>query len=63
MADCPETATAVDAALAAMAAGASVIPTVNNGDLVRKIRALRVDLKLCNADKAALRSWKAEMAP
>ena len=62
MADCPETPTNVDAALAAVELGLSHQP-VTNGDLVRKIRALRVDLKLCNADKGALRQWSSEMEP
>lgn len=44
MQDCPETAT----------------PMVTNADLVIKLRDLRMDLKSCNADKAALREWVAE---
>lgn len=28
-----------------------------NGDLLRKIKRLRVDLAECNEDKAALREW------
>lgn len=46
MADCPETD----------------MPLVVNADLVFKVRALRVDLKDCNADKAGLREWSASMA-
>lgn len=56
-ADCPETATIVDAAIIALEQGTAII--VTNGDLVRKIRALRLDLQLCNADKAGLRAWNA----
>lgn len=46
MQDCPETDIALHV----------------NGDLVKKIRSLRVDLKHCNADKAALRDWSLEAA-
>lgn len=60
MAPCPETPTAVDIALVALEAGLEHDP-VTNADLVRKIRQLRVDLRNCNADKAALRDWSAEM--
>lgn len=62
MADCAETPTVVDHALAAMEANLLYDP-VTNGDLVRKIRQLRVDLKHCNADKAALRQWSTDMEP
>lgn len=58
---CQETQTAVDRGEAQLAAGQPVDPPVTNGDLVRKVRALRVDLKNCNADKAALRTWGAAM--
>jgi hypothetical protein len=37
------------------------VPIVVNGDLIYKIRALRVDLKNCNADKAGLRAWAKEV--
>lgn len=58
--DCVETATAIDRALADMAEGGVGLP-VTNADLVYKIRQLRVDLRSCNADKAALRAWEAAM--
>jgi hypothetical protein len=46
MLDCPETE----------------VPLVVNGDLVYKVRALRMDLKACNADKASLRAWANDVA-
>lgn len=60
IADCPETQTKLDMAEAALVSGSAIIP-VENGDLVRKIRALRVDLRNCNADKQGLRSLDADM--
>jgi hypothetical protein len=36
-------------------------PIVTNGDLVLAVRAGRVDLKNCNADKAGLRKWVSDM--
>ena len=45
--DCPETP----------------IPVQVNGDLIRKVRSLRVDLKNCNADKKALRDWASKVKP
>lgn len=62
LADCPETPTEVDRAVQALIEQAPY-REVTNGDLVRKIRQLRVDLQLCNADKAALREWTSEMTP
>jgi len=38
------------------------VPLLVNGDLALKVRALRVDLKDCNADKASLRAWAKEVA-
>jgi len=32
------------------------------GDLVLKVRSLRVDLSNCNADKASLRIWAQELS-
>jgi hypothetical protein len=34
------------------------MPLSTNEDLVFKIELLRTDLRLCNADKKALRDWK-----
>lgn len=47
LADCPETK----------------IMVATNGDLVLKLRSLRVDLQSCNADKEALRSFFSSMTP
>lgn len=58
---CVETPTALDVALQALDEGAVAIPAVTNADLIRKIRALRLDLKVCNTDKAALRGWVEDM--
>ncbi|WP_425514717.1 Rz1-like lysis system protein LysC [Aquisediminimonas sediminicola] len=44
--DCPETS----------------IPLETTGDLVLKVRSLRVDLSNCNADKGALRIWAQELS-
>lgn len=33
-----------------------------NGDMPLAIRSLKTDLKLCNADKTALRAWYKDMA-
>lgn len=63
MQDCNETQTALDAYLEAAEADQALLQVPTNGDLVRKIRALRVDLRVCNADKAGLRQWVAEMVP
>lgn len=43
--DCPETFVAL----------------LVNKDLAEKINALRADLGRCNADRAAIRSWKEEL--
>ncbi len=58
MEDCAETMVAFDRAMVQFAAGKEYV--VTNGDLALKIRSLRADLALCNADKAALRQWKAD---
>ena len=58
--DCLETALAFDLYEASIRAGSAFAPIVTNGDLVRKIQALRSDLRRCNADKAALRLWSQE---
>lgn len=62
MQDCPEVRTKLDTALDASQAELEGYQ-VTNADLVRKIRQLRLDLALCNADKAALRGWSAKMTP
>jgi uncharacterized lipoprotein YajG len=38
---------------------AKLVPIKVNGDLVRNYAAVKTALKLCNADKAALRAWAA----
>ena len=58
--DCPETVVARDLYEASIRAGSAFAPAVSNGDLVRKIQALRSDLRRCSADKAALRLWNQE---
>ena len=58
--DCQETVVALDLYEASIRAGSAFAAVVSNGDLVRKIQALRSDLRRCNADKAALRLWSQE---
>jgi hypothetical protein len=43
--DCPET----------------VVPVHTNADMAVAVKEARKDLHLCNADKASLRTWVAEM--
>ena len=39
-----------------------VIESLVNGDLLRKIDALRSDLKACNADKQCIQLWSDKIA-
>lgn len=58
---CEETATQLDLAAAVLEAGLPLTSPVTNSDLVEKIRALRVDLATCSAEKAEIRDWEPEV--
>lgn len=61
MKECLETNTRLDEAADALEAGLAFAPAITNADLIDKIKSLRLDLKLCDADKTALRSWKEQV--
>jgi len=54
--ECPETGTQFDLY------EQGGIESLVNGDLVRKIAALRKDLKACNADKQGIQLWSDKIA-